>query len=136
MLLLAVDVENHLMFYKIRTILNPIAWLIPLHVCIIIFCVGLLFTKHVYSANGQGPQGIQCVPLIEKNNLVAKLENEMGEVSIFVGASSKDIHTIEVFVNPNTKNWTVLGTNLMKVCILDFGIHGQIKKLKALGQGV
>ena len=124
------------MFYKIRTILNPIDWLIPLHICIIIFCIGLLFTKHAYSANGQESQGIQCVPLIEKNNLIAKLENEMGEVSIFIGVSSKDIHTIEVFINLNTKSWTVLGTNLMKVCILDFGMHGQIKNLKEVGQGV
>ena len=124
------------MFYKIRTMFNLIDWLIPLHICIIIFCVGLLFTKHVYSANGQVVQGIQCVPLIEKNNLVAKLEKKMGEISIFIGTSSKDVHTIEVFVNPNTKSWTVLGTNLMKVCILDFGMHGQIKNLKEVGQGV
>jgi hypothetical protein len=136
MLLLAVDVENHLMFYKIRTIFNPIQWLLPINICIIIICMGMLFTKHVYSANGQEVQAVQCLSLNEKANLITKLEEEMGEVSIFVGLSAKDIHTIEIFINSKTGSWTVVGTNLEKVCILDFGIQGQVKKLKELGQGV
>ena len=136
MLLLAVDVENLLMFYKIKDMLKPIEWVLPINICVIIICMGMLFTKHVYSANGQEVQVVQCFSLNEKVNLITKLEEEMGEVSIFIGLSSKDIHTIEIFINSKTGSWTVVGTNVEKVCILDFGMQGKIKKLKELGQGV
>ena len=50
--------------------------------------------------------------------------------------SSKDLHSIEVYLNPDTGTWTAIGTNLMKICILDYGVQGQIKNLNKLGQGV
>jgi len=122
------------MFYNIKnTILD---WLVPINICIIIICLGMLLTKDVYSANGQTPVPLQCVPAAEKLKVIEKLENELGEILIFSGFSSKDIHSIEVFINPETGTWTVIGTNLMKVCILDYGVQGQIKNLNKLGQGV
>ena len=122
------------MFYNIKdTILD---WLVPIYVCIIIICLGMLFTKDVYSANGQIPVPLQCVPAAEKLKVIEKLENELGEILIVSGLSSKDLHSIEVYLNPDTGTWTAIGTNLMKICILDYGVQGQIKNLNKLGQGV
>ena len=122
------------MFYNIKdTILD---WLVPIYVCIIIICLGMLFTKDVYSANGQIPVQLQCVPAAEKPKVIKKLENELGEILIVSGLSSKDLHSIEVYLNPDTGTWTAIGTNLMKICILDYGVQGQIKNLNKLGQGV
>ena len=121
------------MFYKIKSIFNPINWLIPIQICIIIFCLGIIFTKYTYSANEKKDKEFKCIYLIEKQSLLTQLNNNYGEIEIFRGLSVKGQYFIEFFINPSTKSWTVLGTNVNKVCIFDFGIRAQIKKL---GQGV
>ena len=36
---------------------------------------------------------------------------------------------VEVFVNPTTGTWTAIGTDTLKVCILDFGAQGEVTEL-------
>jgi hypothetical protein len=121
------------MFYKIKTIFNPVDCLIPIRICIIIFCLGIIFTNYAYSANEKESQKIQCIPISEKDSLLTKLKNIYGENKIFIGLSSKGTHFIELFINSDTGSWTILGTNPTKVCIFDFGMQG---KIKILGQDV
>ena len=93
---------------------------------LVLICIGILYINEATAANGLSPQRNQCVPLNEKMALVNRLKNEMGEFLLFGGDSSRERHSIQVFTNPDTGSWTVLGTNPIKVCILDFGKYGKL----------
>tara|TARA_R100000306_G_C4327284_1_gene118349 strand:+ start:47 stop:343 length:297 start_codon:yes stop_codon:yes gene_type:complete len=92
----------------------------------VLLVLTVVFSNVAYSANGASPQRNQCIPLSEKMSLIDRLKNEMGEFLLFGGRSSKEAHSIQVFTNPDTGSWTVLGTNPIKVCILDFGKQGKL----------
>ena len=93
------------------------------------FCIVLLFAGTTYAANGALNKTYECIPIVEKHKLIKKLEEKTGEVSLFRAMSRKGPHMIEVFVNLTTGTWTAIGTDTLKVCILDFGAQGEVTEL-------
>ena len=95
----------------------------------------MLFAHTAYSANGKMSTAPECVPIAEKHKLINKL-NQMGEVALFTGMSLRGPHMVEIFININTKTWTAVGTDPVRVCVLDFGKKITIEDLSNVGDAV
>jgi hypothetical protein len=84
------------------------------------FCIVLLFAGTAYAANGIPTKIYECIPLVEKHKLIAKI-HDMGEIFLFRGLSAKGPHLVEVYMDSETGTWTAIGTDTIKTCVLDFG---------------
>ena len=84
------------------------------------FCIVLLFAGTAYAQISLSTKVYECIPIMDKDKLIAQI-NDIGETFLFSRLSEKGPHLVEVYMDTETGTWTALGTDTVKVCILDFG---------------
>ena len=62
-----------------------------------------------------------CGPIDQKEKFLKNIKDKYNEVKIFRGVSNRGGHIIEIYFNPESTSFTVMGISVTHICVLDYG---------------
>ena len=62
-----------------------------------------------------------CGPIEKKEEFLKNIKDKYNEVKIFRGLSNRGGHIIEIYFNPESTSFTVMGITVTQICVLDYG---------------
>jgi|TARA_R110000764_G_scaffold143878_1_gene231761 hypothetical protein len=62
-----------------------------------------------------------CGPIDQKEKFLKNIKDKYNEIKIFRGVSNRGGHIIEIYFNPESTSFTVMGISVTHICVLDYG---------------